>query len=100
MPVRFEKVASNDAGLRRVQDNIEAAFASLPAIINGVLLEDVDVSMTSGTQIAHGLGRAHRGWIVVKRTEATVVYEQTGVLPDRYLYLIAGSDCRVNLWVF
>lgn len=66
-------------------------------LLDGVLLEDIDVS-TTATWFTHGLGRTPRGWIVVKK-EATVDIWQTGSSTSR-IQLDADASATVSIWVF
>ena len=60
--------------------------------------------------IPHGLGRAYRGWMIVRRFDVGEVYEsfhqdapelqQDSYDPARYLTLSASSVVTVSLWVF
>ena len=70
------------------------------SIANGVLLEDIDVATAAETRVLHGLGRTPVGHIIVKRsTQALDVWESSDADKDA-LYLQAGADVTVSIWVF
>lgn len=71
---------------------------TLIPILDGVLLQDVDVT-TSGVTVGHGLGRVPVGCIVVK-SPANVSYT-TDEFTKTQLDVTCSSGSRtVNLWVF
>lgn len=70
---------------------------------SGRLLEGIQVLGTAGNH-AHGLGRAYRGWIVVRDYGAGgaphTVYETTSPDSTKYLTLIATAVSKVSVWVW
>lgn len=86
----------------RVVRNHDARIRELVGVpvVRGRLLEDVSVS-SSGSTVAHGLGRTPKGAQVVKMSSETVrsfiVYNFTNKTLD--LKVATGSQ-TVNVWVF
>jgi len=68
-------------------------------LLDGVLLEGLSVS-TSATDFAHGLGRAPRGYFVVKASAAAAVFDTTSVTPTTTLKLTSSATATISLWVF
>ena len=93
--------------LVRAQDNISAAMARVVAcpILDGVLIEDVVI--TTSVNVAHGLGRAWRGYLITKKNTNANVYSPTAsnTSPAALLPLTASlgtgvANVTVSLWVF
>lgn len=69
-------------------------------MFNGAVLED-QVITTSGTEVAHKLGRAWRGFVVIKKTGAAIIYNQPSVDEAKFMNLVSSSGTQtVSLWVF
>ena len=86
------------------QDHIESVINPVldSAIIDGVILEDIDLVSTGFTSVEHKLGRKPRGYLVIRKSAAETVYEDVGDYDNRKLYikLRASGAVTVNLWVF
>ena len=86
------------------QDHIESVINPVlnSAIVNGVILEDIDLVSGSFTSIEHKLGRKPRGYLVIRKSAAQTVYEDAGDYDNRKLFikLRASGSVTVNLWVF
>ena len=86
------------------QDHIESVINPIlaSAIIDGVILEDIDLVSGSFTSIEHKLGRKPRGYLVIRKSAAQTVYEEAGDYDNRKLFmkLRASGSVTVNLWVF
>lgn len=68
------------------------------AIVDGVLLEDVDLS-TATSRVYHRLGRPSRGVIVVDATDDTRVWRDGDSTGD-FVNLKANATRTVSLWIF
>jgi len=106
---KFKKlIVSPDFPMSRVfnnaQDHIESVINPIlaSAIIDGVILEDIDLVSGSFTSIEHKLGRKPRGYLVIRKSAAQTVYEEAGDYDNRKLFmkLRASGSVTVNLWVF
>ena len=86
------------------QDHVESVINPVlnSAIIDGVILEDIDLVSTGFTSIEHKLGRKPRGYLVIRKSAAQTVYEEAGDYDNRKLFikLRASGTVTVNLWVF
>ena len=86
------------------QDHIESVINPVldSAIIDGVILEDIDLVSTGFTSVEHKLGRKPRGYLVIRKSAAETVYEDVGDYDNRKLFikLRASGSVTVNLWVF
>lgn len=99
----FYPLRGLDGPLTKLQDSIDAAFKRLLKLVpiaDGVLLESVTVSATA-TEVAHGLGRVPRGFLLIKSTVPLTVYQASpSAFPDSNLRLTASGTDVVSLWVF
>ena len=69
-------------------------------IFNGAMLQD-QVVTTSGTDVAHKLGRAWRGFLVINKTGAAIIYSQPSVDEEKFIKLHSSSGTQtISLWVF
>ena len=86
------------------QDHVEEVLTPVTnsVIIDGVILEDIDLVSGSFTSIEHKLGRKPRGYLVIRKSAAQTVYEEVGDYDSRKLFLKlrASGSVTVNLWVF
>ena len=86
------------------QDHIEEVINPVlnSVIVDGVILEDIDLVSGSFTDIEHKLGREPRGYLVIRKSAAQTVYEEAGDYDNRKLFmkLRASGSVTVNLWVF
>lgn len=72
-------------------------------ILDGVLIEDQAlVTGANGNSITHKLGRAYKGYIVVRRSDYTLSHGDQPSLTDTSLFINirASVACTVTLWVF
>ena len=100
----FDRIQTADEVLNRIQDRLKSvinAIAGKP-IIDGQLLEGVDVTSAAVTPVPHKLGRVPRGMVV---TQATDYVFQTQAPDSKFLYLqtvaiVTGGAIKINLWVF
>jgi len=100
----FERVNVTDPSIQKLQYRLEETLRPVTdaAIIDGRLIEDIDLASGTSTRIAHKLGRKLRGWIVVGRNAAQHVYDENSGETDldSFLHLTAGGTVTVNVWVF
>jgi len=69
-------------------------------LLDGKILSGVTVGTTS-TNIPHTLGRAFRGWFLVRSTSSSVVYEvATQTDASQYLTLMTASSAVFDIYVF
>ena len=71
------------------QDHVESVINPVLAsvIIDGVILEDIDLVSGSFTDIEHKLGRKPRGYLVIRKSAAQTVYEEAGDYDNRKLFI-------------
>jgi len=105
MTVRgFQRVDITDSSIQKLQYRLEETLRPITdaAIIDGRLIEDIDLASGTSTKIAHKLGRKLRGWIVVGRDAAQHVYDENSGKTDlgSFVHLTAGGTVTVNVWVF
>lgn len=67
-------------------------------ILGGTIITDQALT-ASTTLVTHKLGRVPRGWIVLGRNAAQVIYDNQD--PDKdFLYLRAGGNVTATIYVF
>jgi hypothetical protein len=93
---------SNDlTNIQRAADESFRYIANLPWN-QGRLITGISVSGTA-VDVAHGLGRAWQGWIIVDITTTRDVYRDTATTPDvtKFLRLRSSNPAHtVSIWVF
>lgn len=99
----YQRVGSSDEALSRVQTNIENALSPIAssAILDGKLI--TAELTTAGANIAHGLGRSYRGYIIVSTGAVSFsghTYEVASPDDAIYLTLSSTSNVTVTAWVF
>lgn len=100
----YERVSTTDPNIRKIQYRIEETLRPITdsAIIDGRLINDIDLASGTSTKIAHKLGRKLNGWIVVGKSAGQHVYDENAGQTDlgTHLHLTAGGTVTVNVWVF
>jgi hypothetical protein len=68
---------------------------------NGLLLQGIVLATGSNT-INHGLGRALRGWFVVRSNASATFYDNqdNNRMTNLTLVLVASAPATISLWVF
>lgn len=105
MPIRsYKKVYSPDSSLMSTQDSIEEFSKQLTNIplLDGVLLEGEDLLSAGDTTVYHGLQRAYRGYLIVKKDANAVVYESDtdNESKKEKIILKCSANVTVSIWVF
>ena len=103
--VEFERYRSDNYELNRVQDKVEdfARGVQLGGIINGRLVENVELIANQTNMVYHGLGRRYKGYIVVSINEKVVVQvvDADNLSPEKYIPLkVVTYPATASLWVF
>lgn len=100
---RFFRKVMGGATSTQLQTNVEQAIAEVirSPLLNGRLIEKVALT-TDVTKVQHKLGRAIRGYIVVRNSTGAVLTDNlsTETSPELYLPLLADKATEVYLWVF
>ncbi len=98
-PRFFRKTLGGDEDSRSLQTNIEQAIAGFikSPLLDGLQLDDVSLA-TGNTKIKHKLGRKIRGYLIVKRSNASTIYDSAS--DDLFLTLNASAPLTVSLWIF
>lgn len=98
-PRNLRKLTDESEALNRVQEYTAQALAPLIGsnIINGTLLEDLELTNTA-TKVSHKLGRKPRGYIIVRASAAEQIFDSG--LDKAHLNLQASGNVTVSLWVF
>lgn len=99
----FRRVRTQNAEVSSLQDATEAVLKQIRnrQIIDGRLIEGVTIE-TVETVVDHKLGRALRGWIVVRQGADARIWDQQddNARPELSLVLVASASVKVSLWVF
>lgn len=96
----LKKVATNDHKLNQIQNNMEQAITPVldKAIIDGILLKDIAITTGSVDIVDHKLGRTPLGYIVVKRSANSVIWDSA--TNSRSISLNCSANVTINLWIF
>lgn len=99
---RTEHIA--DPQLARVQTAIQAQIpnATTCPLLNGKLFEKVTITTGTTSNIAHGLSRAWKGFIVCGQSSATAIISLAATQQDatKFVSIDASATTTVTLWVF
>jgi len=68
-------------------------------ILDGRLIRNIDVSTTT-INVNHGLGRRYQGFIVVRASANTTVFDEDTNFRGRILALQASNVATISIWVF
>lgn len=103
--VEYEKYRSDDYELNRVQDKIDefARAVQTGGIVDGRLVENVDLIANQTNMVYHGLGRRYKGYIVVSINEKVTVQvvDADNLSPEKYIPLtVVTYPATASLWVF
>lgn len=103
MAIPLLKFVSDDATFNLFQTGLERTLKPLiqNPLSDGNVLEKI--VLTSGTnQVAHKLGRKLLGWFAVRVRSNITLYDSqdTNLLQDKYLTLVASGAGTVDLFVF
>lgn len=100
----FKKTSFTDDNLQRLQNNVETFSAPIvnSQIIDGVLIENVELATGSTNIIDHKLGRKPLGYFVVKKNANANIWDSqsTNDRPSLTLELLTSATVTVNLWIF
>lgn len=91
-----------DPDLMQVQENVNDVIRKWEGVplLDGLLIEAITLG-TTAVDVPHGLGRAYRGWFVVRTNGTATIYEPSvPALRDRFIRLQATGTVVVTLWVF
>ena len=101
---QFKKIGIQDKDTNKLQNNIEIALKPVlnSQIIDGVLLKCVDLDPLLRNEVAHKLGRAPLGFIVVRKRADSRIWDlqDTNPASTRTLTLACSHLVQVDLWVF
>lgn len=101
----FKKLRTDDRVLDSVQDHVETSISPLlkKDFLYGNIIEDINLVSTGETIVNHGLGKNWTGFIVIKKSANSVVWNK-GIIdttfPDRNIILNCSADVTVSLYIF
>lgn len=99
---KLKLIRSSNPDIAHLQDSISTvidAFSS-KQIIDGTLIENITLTISTPLTINHGLGYAPRGWIVCKKNAGADVWETASTIPSKTLILNASATVTISIWVF
>ena len=87
MSKAFRKLVTRDPDLLKVQENVEQAIKPLlqSIVVSGQVLKSVTVSAGSNNLVEHGLGREIQGYIVIKRSANSTVFDKPDLAEGRVM---------------
>jgi hypothetical protein len=93
-----------DDNINKVQDNVQLALNPIinSPIINGILLSNITLTSGQDNIIEHKLGRELRGYLVVKKSANSNIWDLQDInkLSRLTLNLQCSTNCVISLWVF
>ena len=97
-PLETQHTGNQDVEL--LQQNVKKFVKVLEdnPLLDGVLIEDVDLNAAANTEINHRMGRQPRGWILTDQSAAATVYRVAWT--TQTLTLLASAASTVDIWVF
>lgn len=100
----LKQIRGSDAELSRLQGNLDTWAESVKkaGLNDGVLLTAVSLSTGGTNAIEHKLGRAPRGYIVVRQRANASIWDSqdTNIFKTKSLALECSANVIVDLWVF
>lgn len=98
--INFPLDMSLNTFLRSFREAVDSGGRQLESkeILDGVLIENINIPATTNTNIEHTLGRIPRGWKVVDVDAAATIHRIDW--DTLHLTLYASVEVNVNLWVF
>lgn len=100
----FEKTRTKNPDVRILQDSVASSFKQVASkeILEGKLVDSVEIPTGGVVQVPHGLSRAPRGWIVTRKSANADIWDsQTeNTTPSRTLALNSSATVTISLWVF
>lgn len=99
----FKFIQAESAELNRVQDNLGTFLNQLDRrLLSGLIVEGVALKSANTVEVAHRLGRAYQGWIILDQDGSAIIWRDAGSASDktRFLPLKSSANVNVNIWVF
>lgn len=96
----FKKLTSDvDSDLNKVQQNVQRTVSPIldSEIVDGLQLDDIELS-TGSNVIDHKLGRALRGYIVVRKSANVTIFDTQ--VTKTVLKLTSSGAATISLWVY
>lgn len=100
---RFSTIRGHDEVVNRVQDRVQATLDGIlrVPILDGVLIENIELIATDFRHVSHGLGRPWTGYLVVARDADSVVWDLGPTRDaDTFIYLRSSAALKISVWVF
>ena len=104
MARKFQSQFHLSPGLLGLQSNIQRFADSVTDsdITDGVLIEDIDLKSGQDNVIGHSLNRPITGYIPVRLSANSVVFDATGAAGNlsKEFRVRCSADVTVTFWVF
>lgn len=100
----FRKIRSDREDVKQLQDAVASTFQQVvnKEILDGILLEGIELVATEWINVEHKLGRAVRGYIVVRTNASGSLSEDLAAnpAPTKFIRLSSDQTRTISLWVF
>ncbi len=88
-----------------MQDSLERVLKPVSAnpLLDGRLIEDIEIDGVSDTVVDHKLGRELRGWFLTRKSRAGAAVgddQANNDTPELTLILLSAAAQTVSIWVF
>lgn len=99
-PKALTRVEGKDRDLQRVQDAVQDAVGGLCGnpMLQGKLLQDIELDASDDEAVAHGLGRVPTGWQIVDRSGDARVWRVSW--DGKQIVLRASAAVTISIYVF
>lgn len=100
----FKKTNFKDADVSKLQTNVELALKPIidSAIVDGVLVKDVQLEPSIRNEVLHGLSRKPLGYIIVRKRQDSRIWDlqDTNTATNRTFTLACSHSVCVDIWFF
>lgn len=98
----FKKVGGLEESTAKFQENVSASLDTLNnlPILDGVLLQNIQLVSGQPNEVAHLLGRNYRGFLVVDSSADSRFWSAASTFRARFIDIRCSANTTVNLWIF
>lgn len=98
----MKRIQTGNSDIQKLQTAVAESLEPLEnlPLNSGVLISGIRLLSSGVTRVDHGLGRAPLGYLIVKRSVSSSIWDSESSIPKRQLNLQTSADVTVSLWVF
>lgn len=97
---QLKKVSSDNREINQLQENVEQVTSPIISkqIVDGILIRDISLTTGSIDIISHKLARKPVGYIIVKRSANSTIWDTA--MNTSSMELNCSANVTVSIWVF